>query len=74
MKALSLKQGTLLTTLHDVATHEGGYIIIKNRYHSTAEALIRRGLAEKLDRFPYRPGYKITPAGMAEFDRQGMPR
>ncbi len=70
MKPMTPKQQGLLRTLHDVATHEGGWIIVKNSYHSPAAALIRRGLAEQQDRFPYRPGYKITPAGVAEAERQ----
>lgn len=63
---LSKAQSVLLATLYDVATHEGGWIIIKNRYHSAAAALMRRGLVEQLDRAPYRPVYRITEQGKAE--------
>jgi hypothetical protein len=64
MPTITPAQQIVLTTLYDVATHEGGHIILKNRYHSAAAALMRRGLVEQLDRFPYRPGYKLTAAGV----------
>jgi hypothetical protein len=65
---LTKAQQTVLRTLADVAKHEGGYIILKNKYHSAAAALVRRGLVEKVDRDLYRPLYIITPAGL-EFSR-----
>jgi hypothetical protein len=65
MKTLSKHQMTVMETLYDVANHEGGGIILKNRYHSPAHALILRGYVRKVDRFPWRPHYFITDAGMA---------
>ena len=62
---MSKHQMTVLETLYDVATHEGGGIILKNRYHSPAHALIRKGYVREQDRFPWRPLYFITEAGMA---------
>ena len=64
MRNITPAQQIVLTTLHDVATHEGGLIILKNRYHSAAAALVRRGLVEKVDRWPYRPGYQLSAAGL----------
>jgi hypothetical protein len=61
---LTKPQTTVLATLYDVATHEGGGIVLKNRYHSAAHALIRKGLARKIERGIYRPHYIITPEGM----------
>lgn len=52
-----------MVTLYDVATHEGGTIILKNRYHSAAHALIRRGWVEKFQEGFFRPRYKITNEG-----------
>lgn len=63
--ALTKHQLALLRTLADVAEHEGGEIILKNQYHSAAHALMRRGWVSQTDRFPYRPTYQITPAGLA---------
>jgi len=48
----------------DVAAKEGGHITLKNRYHSAAAALVRRGYVEKVDRDLLRPSYIITPAGL----------
>lgn len=66
---MSKHQMTVLETLYDVATHEGGGIILKNRYHSPAHALIRKGYVREQDRFPYRPHYFITDEGMAYYQR-----
>jgi hypothetical protein len=71
MPAITRAQQIVLTTLYDVATHEGGPIILKNRYHSAAAALMRRGLVEQLDRWPYRPGYQLTAAGLAHMQANG---
>ena len=57
-----------METLYDVATHEGGGIILKNRYHSPAHALIRLGFVREVDRFPYRPHYFITKKGFAYWE------
>lgn len=57
-------QTQVLTTLYDVATHEGGGVVLKNRYHSAAHALIRKGFVRKIDRGLYRPQYIITPEGI----------
>jgi hypothetical protein len=57
-------QTQVLTTLYDVATHEGGGIVLKNRYHSAAHALIRKGFVRKIDRGLYRPLYILTSEGM----------
>ena len=65
MKTLSKHQMIVMETLYDVATHEGGGIILKNRYHSPAHALILKGYVRKQDRFPYRPHYFITDEGRA---------
>jgi len=62
---LTAAQTTVLRDLADVATHEGGGIILKNRFHSAAATLMRRGWVAQTDRFPYRPTYSITPAGLA---------
>lgn len=64
MAQLTAAQRTVLITLLDVATHEGGWIILKNQYHSAAAALIRKGYAEKQDNGFFRPRYKITEAGV----------
>lgn len=57
-------QRIVLVCLADVAANEGGHIILRNRYHSAAAALVRRGYVEKIDRDLYRPLYIITPAGL----------
>lgn len=57
-------QRTVLICLADVAANEGGHITLKNRYHSAAAALVRRGYVEKIDRDLLRPLYIITPAGL----------
>jgi len=57
-------QRIVLMCLADVAANEGGHITLKNRYHSAAAALVRRGYVEKVDRDLYRPLYIITPAGL----------
>ena len=63
-KPLTKAQRAVMTTLVDVAENEGGHITLKNRYHSAAMALVRRGFVEKMDRDLYRPLYTITPAGL----------
>ena len=65
---ISKHQMTVLETLYDVATHEGGGIILKNRYHSPAHALIRKGYVREQDRFPWRPHYFITDEGKAYYE------
>jgi hypothetical protein len=62
---LTQTQRTVLETLYDVSTHEGGAKTLKNRFHSAAMALIWRGLVVKHDRDIYRPVYEITEAGKA---------
>lgn len=57
-------QRIVLMCLADVAENEGGHITLKNRYHSAAAALVRRGYVEKVDRDLLRPLYIITPAGL----------
>ena len=57
-------QRTVLICLADVAGNEGGHITLKNRYHSAAAALVRRGYVEKIDRDLWRPLYIITPEGL----------
>lgn len=57
-------QRIVLMCLADVAANEGGHITLKNRYHSAAAALVRRGYVEKVDRDLLRPLYIITPAGL----------
>ncbi len=57
-------QRIVLVCLADVAANEGGHITLKNRYHSAAMALVRRGYVEKIDRDLLRPLYIITPAGL----------
>lgn len=54
-----------METLYDVATHEGGGIVLKNKYHSPAYSLEKKGFVRQIDRFPYRPHYIITEAGLA---------
>lgn len=66
---LTKSQTIVMETLYDVVTHEGGGITLKNRYHSPAEALIRKGYVHKLDRFPYRPHYFITDAGREYWEK-----
>lgn len=63
MPIITKSQETVLETLYDVATHEGGWIILKNKYHSPAAALIRRGYVEKSQTGFERPHYIITQAG-----------
>jgi hypothetical protein len=55
--------------LADVAANEGGHIILKNRYHGAAAALVRRGYVEKIDRDLCRPLYIITAAGLEAWKR-----
>jgi DNA-binding MarR family transcriptional regulator len=62
---LTQAQRTVLETLYDVSTHEGGAKTLKNRYHSAAMALIRHGFVVKHQRDFYRPRYEITEAGKA---------
>ena len=57
-------QWTVLETLWDVAQNEKQPITLKRRFHSSATALVRRGLVEKFDNFPYRPTYQITLKGL----------
>lgn len=57
-------QRIVLMCLADVAANEGGHITLKNRYHSAAAALVRRGYVEKIDRDLWRPLYIITPEGL----------
>ena len=57
-------QRSVLICLADVAANEGGHITLKNRYHSAAMALVRRGYVEKVDRDLLRPLYIITPTGL----------
>lgn len=71
---LSQPQITVLNTLYDVATHEGGGITLANRYHSAARALIRKGLARKVERGLYRPHYFITPAGRQYWTQRFAPQ
>lgn len=53
-----------LTVLRSLAVVVPGELaILQNRYHSSAMALVRHGLVEKVDRTPYRPGYRLTPQG-----------
>jgi len=73
MNELTKAQRVVLTTLADVARHEGGYIILKNQYHSAAAALIRRGYVVKLDRGFFRPGYMITPEGLRLYEAEVEP-
>ena len=57
-------QWIVLQTLNDVHEFEGDIdIVLKNRYHSAAAALVRSGCVTKRDCFPYRPRYQITEAG-----------
>lgn len=56
-------QRTVLIGLWDVATHENRPVILKNKYHSAAMALVRLGLVNKIDRGFYRPLYELTEAG-----------
>ena len=60
---LTQAQSAVLRTLYDVAAHEGGTKTLKNRYHSAAMALIRRGFVIKHEDGFYRPRYEITDAG-----------
>lgn len=63
MDRITKAQRTVLLDLLDVAEHEGGWIILKNQYHSAAAALIRKGYAAKQDNGFFRPRYQITEAG-----------
>lgn len=65
MPGISKAQNVVLVTLYDIAIHEGGWCILKNKYHSAAAALMRRGLVEQQYRAPYRPVYRITEQGKA---------
>jgi len=65
MKKLTKSQMTVMETLYNVATHEGGGVTLSNRYHSPAHALIRKGYVRKQDRSPFRPYYFITDEGVA---------
>jgi hypothetical protein len=73
MTDLTPAMQVVMLTLYDVATHEGGQIILKNRYHSPAARLVVRGLVVKTDRFPYRPGYELTPAGIEFMQKEPTP-
>jgi hypothetical protein len=59
----------VMETLYDVATHEGGGIVLKNKYHSPAYSLEQKGFVRQIDRFPYRPHYFITDEGRAFWER-----
>lgn len=57
-----------METLYDVSTHEGGAIMLKNKYHSPAYALEQKGFIRQIDRFPYRPLYIITQDGITYWE------
>ena len=65
-------QRIVLMCLADVAANEGDHITLKNRYHSAAAALVRRGYVEKVDRDLLRPLYIITAAGLDAWKRIEM--
>lgn len=69
MAEFTANQVSVLVMLADVARHEGGEAMVKRRYYGAAISLCKRGLATERDRFPYRPVYQITPAGMAVVER-----
>lgn len=66
---LTKAQRIVLRDLVDVAQHEGTAITLKNRFHSAAEALIRRDLVRKFNRFPYPTTYVVTQQGIDEWNR-----
>ena len=61
---LTEKQWKVMECLYDVAQHEKQPITLKRQFYPSASSLVRRGLVEKFDNFPYRPTYQITLKGL----------
>ena len=57
-------QAGILRTLWDLETGQGQLSNLRHGLHSSAAKLVERGLIWKKDRWPARPVYGITPAGI----------
>lgn len=69
IKHLPRPQIKVLEMLYDVwAEDQASSTQVEQRYYSSADALTRKGMAVKTDRFPLRPVYCISAAGRVYFE------
>lgn len=61
---LTKTQAGILRTLWELETGQGQLSSLRHGLHSSAAKLVERGLIWKKDRWPARPVYGITPAGI----------